>query len=437
MKIAVSQVSAARQALQKRGDYDTLVQPQRYDGYRVPEHQPWYVVQWVVDGKADVAAVWGPFAGWVDTIKGEPLEIVPINLDEDRYPLEFSLALAVRQTDVFLKYLLEFALEDNKDKIEAVLREYGVPLVQCSRCIIAGDLPSHGSYTAIPQSEFKARPELATPDQVVTTDEVAQALEKGADPTEELFNAVIGGDKKRVDFLLSKGADINALDSNGSAPIHLAAMGKQREMVAFLIEKGADADRADNAGMTPLLYAAMRDDIPTAKLLIEKGADVNQASNEGFTPLTLAIEEQRYEAAKLLIEAGADVRSAVGEQKLTPLMITAARMGPAEGSVFLPSSTRPIDIARMLIERGADVNAQSSTGMTPLMIAAARDNAPVIGLLLQKGAEPDLKNSGGQTALQIAELNDAKSAIQAINVLSRAFGNKRAQSEPAEPTAKP
>ena len=57
---------------------------------------------------------------------------------DDKVPLEFDLAIGVRKTDAFLKYMLEFALEDKKDEIEKILKDYGVPLVQCSRCLVPG-----------------------------------------------------------------------------------------------------------------------------------------------------------------------------------------------------------------------------------------------------------------------------------------------------------
>ncbi|MFD0987867.1 quinoprotein dehydrogenase-associated putative ABC transporter substrate-binding protein [Methyloligella solikamskensis] len=428
LKIGVFQTSAIRQALNKRGIHENVVkQVQSHDADLVPEHQPWYIIQRAIDGDVDVAGVWGPFAGWVKTIKGEDVQIEPINLDDDTVPLEFSLALGVRETDVLLKYMLDFALDDKKGEIEEVLREYGVPLVQCSRCYIAGDLPSHGTYTQIPQSEFKAHPELASEDQRVTEEKLKRWLEEGADPTQELFNAVTANDADRIRFLVEQGAEIDALNNQGSAPIHMAASSKSPETVELLLELGADPDQADDVGMTPLLYAIIRDDVKSSEVLIEGGADLNKRSAEGYTPLALAIEEQRYETAKLLLDAGAEFDIAVGDEELTPLMITAAKQRAAEGSMFVPGSTRPIDLARDLIKKGADVNAKSKAGTTPLMIAAARDNAPVIGLLLNSGADIDAENSMGQTALDIAKLNDAQAAEQAITVLGRAL-QKRAQS---------
>src|SRR5690606_36552219 len=129
LKIGVFQTSGVRRPLAKRGIISNVaLQVQTHDGDLYLENQPWHVIQRMLDGELDVAAVFGPFAGWVKTMKGEPVTIQPINLDDDTVPLEFDLALGVRKTDVFLKYLLDWALEDHEEVIEAILKEYGVPL---------------------------------------------------------------------------------------------------------------------------------------------------------------------------------------------------------------------------------------------------------------------------------------------------------------------
>ena len=166
--------------------------------------------------------------------------------------------------------------------------------------------------------------------------------------------------------------------------------------------------------------------MPSIKVLLEHGADIEKPGPEGFRPLPLAIGEDKYEVAKALIEAGAKVNEPSGAEALTPLMVAAAQSAPAEGAMFLPSSTRPIDIAKALIERGADVNAKSKTGVTPLMVAATHNNPPMIGLLIEAGADVNAKNNQGQTAADVAELNDNLEAAQAIMVL----GSAKAASAP-------
>jgi quinoprotein dehydrogenase-associated probable ABC transporter substrate-binding protein len=424
LKIGVFQTSGIREALAKRGIVDNVaLQTQTHDADLVIEHQPWWVVQKALNGELDVAAVWGPFAGWLKTMKNEPLTIQPVNLEEDRVPLEFDLGIGVRKTDAFLKYMLEFALEDKAEEVAQIMKDYGVPLVQCSRCIVPGDLPSHGSYTALAQTDFKARPDLASPDQVVTKEKLENWLADGADITQELSNAVIADDFDRVKFLVSKGADVNKVDGQGWTPLQSAARQRRDKMVKLLIELGADPNAGDP---TPLVAALMRDHVPSVKALIELGADKEKPGQDNFKPLPLAIAEDKYESAKALMEAGADVNSLSGTDQLTPLMIAAGQTSPAEGAMFLPGSTRPTDIARGLIDRGANVNAQSVNGVTPLMIAATHNNAPMIGMLIDAGADVSLKNKLGQTAAEVAEKNGNLEAQQAILVL----GSSKAAAAP-------
>jgi ankyrin repeat protein len=197
-------------------------------------------------------------------------------------------------------------------------------------------------------------------------------------------------------------------------------------MIKTLIELGADPNLADAGGLTPLVAAAMRDHVASVKVLLENGADVEKPGQEGYHPLALSIAEAKYESAKAMIDGGADVSAASGADGLTPLMLTAAQTAPAEGARFVPGSTHPTDLAKALIERGAEVNAQAKNGMTALMIAATHNSAPMIGLLMDAGADPALKNKQGLTATDVAEKNGNLQAAQAIAVL----GSGRSASVP-------
>lgn len=420
LRVGLFQTSGVRAALAKRGVVNNVrLQIQTHDGDLVIENQPYYIVQKVVDGDLDVAAVFGPFAGWLKTMRNEPLTIQAVNLDDDTTPLEFEMSIGVRKTDAFLKYMLEFALEDHEEEVEKLLRDYGVPLVQCSRCIVQGDLPAHGSYIALADQVFEARPDLASPDQVVTKERLEQWLADGADLTQELSNAVTANDAERVKFLVEKGADVNQADLQGWTPLQNAARHRKDAMIKTLLELGADPNVVSSNGMTPLATAAMRDHVPSVKVLIESGADLEQPGLQDYRPLALAIAERKYEVAKAMIEGGADLSVASGEEGLTPLMLIAAQTGPAEGARFLPGSTHPSDIAKMLVDRGAKVDAQSHNGITALMVAATHNSAAMIGLLMDAGADPAIKNKIGLTASEIAEKNGNLEAAQAIYVLAQ------------------
>ena len=433
LKIGVFQTSGVRRALAKRGIFENVeLQLQTHDGDLVPENQPWYVIQKMLDGKLDVAAVFGPFAGWVKTMKNEPVTIQPINLDDDTVQMEFELAIGVRPTDVFLKYLLDWALEDNAEEVQTIMKEYGVPLVQCSKCTVPGDLPAHGSYIKLADQKFEARPDLASPDQIVTQEKLERWLAEGADPQQELSNALIANDQDRIMFLVGKGADVNKRDLQGWTPLTSAARQRHDKTIDLLVELGADPNKHDGNGITPLAAALMRDHIPSIKTLIDHGADLEEPGQDGFRPLALALAEQKYEAAMALMEGGADVSTPSGSDGLTPLMIVAAQTGPAEGSIFLPGSTRPTDVAKALINEGADVDAQANNGMTALMVAAANNSAPMIGLLMDAGADPTVKNARGETAEDVANLNNNKEASQAIRVLSLSRATVPPQASDAE-----
>jgi len=424
LSIGVFQTSSIRQVMTKKGLAPYLkLKTLSHNADLNPENQPWRHVQDVVDGKLDVAAIWGPFAGWIKTKKGEPITIQPVNLWEDIVPLEYELSAGVRKTDARLKYLLDYALEESKDEIEKILREYGVPLVECSQCLVQGDIPSHGAYVQLPQESFVARPDLASPDQIVTEERLNSWIEEGADLTQELSNAVLAGAQDRIRYLVEKrGADINAQDSQGYAPAQTAARNRRPDIIKLLAELGADMNAPDDDGTTPLLLATMRNHVPTVDALLKSGADIEKKNKEGYTPLALALSEARFEVAKTLLEAGANIDTKAGPEELSPLMIAASQVSPGEGAIFLPGSTRPIDLARTLMQKGADVNAQSRQGVTALMIAAARNVAPMIGLLLQSGANPDLRSSQNKTAMEIAEQNGSEAAAKALRLIGRATG---------------
>src|SRR5690348_16973571 len=111
LRLGVFQISALRQALSNHGVVANVkVWPVSTDTEWVPAHQPWQQVEQVVDGKLDIAAAWGPMAGWLKTMKGAQITLQPVNLMDNVVPMEFSLGISVPRSAVLLKFALDDAL---------------------------------------------------------------------------------------------------------------------------------------------------------------------------------------------------------------------------------------------------------------------------------------------------------------------------------------
>src|SRR5579863_9144517 len=366
LKVGVYQTSAIREALAEHNVItNVFIHYLSHDADLVAEDQPGYQVQQVIDGKLDIAAAWGPFAGYYKAIKHAPLTIQPVNLMEDAVPMEFDMAMAVRTTDHDLLVRVEQAMHDQREAIHAILTDFGVPLVHCDTCLVSGDLPSHGPY----------KPPALNPEpsghekQTVTIAMLNDWLAHGANVNVELNNAVIADDLVRVAYLLDK--------------------------------KHASIDAQDLQGETPLHHALVRRSEPVIKLLAEHKADPNFVGPGNLTPLSIALEYGKEAAAVALVENGADYTHPMGDAGYTPLMLAVA--GHSEAA------------AKAMIQKGADVNASNSGGVTALMIAAADGRTGLVALLVHSGANVAAQSERGDTALSIARAKGHEAVIKLLD----------------------
>jgi quinoprotein dehydrogenase-associated probable ABC transporter substrate-binding protein len=437
LRIGVFELSALREALANDGVVGNVsVHEVSHDADLVEAHQPWRQVQDVVDGKLDIAAVWGPFAGWFNTMRGAHLTLQPTNVMDDVIPMEFDMAIGVRKTSAVLKYAIDNALNAHRGEIEAILRHYGVPLVQCAQCLIAGDLKAHGLYVA-PRVTAADMMKLRGGPPAVSRAQLDRWLRAGADPNRELSDAVLASDTARITYLLTKGADINRRDDQGYTPLAAAARLSSLDTVRLLLEKGARPEDPDSDGWTPLLHAVLRNDVGVMKLLIAHGASVEHAAPGAFSPLCIAVEEGRFDAAQALIDAGAKIDVRAGHSGLTPLMVVASETPTDSRILRLTQTYTPLDIARALIARHAAVDATTPAGLTPLMIASAQDNASMVGLLLQSGARADRTSAAGETAHAIALRTDSQSAARIIDLMAHTQSQQVLGQPAAVPNALP
>jgi quinoprotein dehydrogenase-associated probable ABC transporter substrate-binding protein len=402
LRVGVFQVSAIRQALADHGvASNTVVHYLSHNGDLVLENQPSYQIQQVIDGGLDVAAAWGPMAGYYKTIGQAPLVIEPVNLMEDAVPMEFDMTLAVPRGRPDIKAAIEAALTEHRDEIRQILVDYGVPLVKCEACLISGDLPSHGPYVpAKPAVETAAEGAVAAKAHRAKMAELKKSLAAGANPDDELNNAIVANDIDRVRYLMTHGAHVNAPDPEGYTPLINATRFGFVDVATYLVEHNADVNTADHSGWTALTYAAWDDSPDLIKMLLQHGAKLNATENEGLTPLAIAAQNGKVKATEALIAAGADVNAPVAKGGYTPLMLASI------------SGSR--ELAALLVDHGAKVNAVNPGGVTALMIAAAGNHTNVVELLLKLGADVNARSEDGRTALSIAQTNSNEAMIKLL-----------------------
>lgn len=165
-------------------------------------------------------------------------------------------------------------------------------------------------------------------------------------------------------------------DKLGNQPLHYAALYGSPESVQILLHAGASPDARNSGGVTPLIYAAT--DAAKARMMLAGGADVRASSRQGRTALHVAaVSAQGYETARMLLDKGAAV-DAADDRGDTPL--TAANSGNTP-------------LMRLLIERGANARHANRDGMTALINAAGAGNTVIVKLLLDKGADVNAANT--------------------------------------------
>lgn len=394
-KVGVFQHSAIRTVLQEHGikRENTVVRTIAHDADLRPERQPHMDVQLMLDGKLDVAALWGPMAGWYKTIKKEPVTIVPVNLMDDKTPMEFALAIGMRKNAKDLKQKIEAVMLKEKDSIKKVFDDYGVPLVKCDECVVSGNLPSHGAYKPIVRKAIvPAQSDVATLPAMID-----EALKQGSSLEQELHNATIARDSTRIEYLLKRGAKVDAKDTEGQTPLMVAAKGGDLSVINGLLEYKANPNARDNDGWTAAMYAVKSNEPKIFRLLGKYQADFNLTNKDGLTALAMAVHDNKANAAVAMLDNNANPDFAMGAAKYNALMLAVTK-----GNLTL---------AQTLLQYKANPNATNAGGVTPLMIAAHRNHDMIVSLLLKAGAKVDVKDDEGKTALMIAKENDAKNAV--------------------------
>ncbi|KAI3371250.1 hypothetical protein L3Q82_023867 [Scortum barcoo] len=226
--------------------------------------------------------------------------------------------------------------------------------------------------------------------------------------------ACSAGDREEVAALLRQGADINHANIDGLTALHQACIDENAEMVQFLVESGSDVNRGDNEGWTPLHAAASCGFIQIAKYLIEHGAHVGAVNSEGELPLDVATEDAMERLLKAEIKKqGIDVDKARKEEERIMLQDAVAVL--AGGGTLTPHPNTKatalhvaaakgyIEVLKVLLQCGVDVDSRDIDGWTPLHAAAHWGQEEVCTLLADNMCDMGAVNNVGQTPLDVAD----------------------------------
>jgi len=253
----------------------------------------------------------------------------------------------------------------------------------------------------------------------------------GADGETLLMTVARGGHVAAARLLLERGAEVDAREQwHGQTALMWAAAQGHPDMIRELIAHGADVNARSNheewerqvtseprdkwlppGGLTPLMFAARENCLACLPVLLEAGADLNATTPDGMSSAVLALINGHFDVAGALVEAGIDPNLAdyTGRTALYAAidfntMVKSNRPAPK----VIENRLTGLDVARLLIEHGADVNVQLKRqapyrakldrgndtmlggGTTPLLRAAKAGDVPAMKLLLEHGADPTL-----------------------------------------------
>ena len=230
------------------------------------------------------------------------------------------------------------------------------------------------------QSKDQALQELAKLNVKFTPDDFVQAADRG--------------DLKAVQLFLDGGMDCNAQNSSGSTALMAAAKNGRIDVVNKLLEQKLNLNLQDKQGETALMQAAASNQVAVVKVLLKKGADANFQDQSGWSALMKAVYQGNAECVQALIGQS--------RQEVNRALLVAALSGHK-------------DIAKVLLDNGAEVDTRADDGRTPLMLAAAKGDNDLVTLLLAAGADPTLIDQSGETAGALAlskGFNDLANRLQ-------------------------
>ncbi len=220
----------------------------------------------------------------------------------------------------------------------------------------------------------------------------------------QFLEAVKKGDRASVDRMLEADPSLaSAKDENGTSAVLLAHYYGKADVAAALLSRAPSLD---------VFEAATAGDAKRVATLVDADRSLADAvARDGYSPLGLASFFKRRDVVKALLERGAKPSVPSRDQGFTPL----------HSAVATDAGEATAEIVRLLVEAGADPNAKSNEGGTPLHSAAFTGDLEIAELLLAYGADPAETDPKGLTPLDVAR--DRRN-VEVAALLHRAVTNR-------------
>ncbi|XP_064638648.1 serine/threonine-protein phosphatase 6 regulatory ankyrin repeat subunit B-like isoform X2 [Lineus longissimus] len=233
-------------------------------------------------------------------------------------------------------------------------------------------------------------------------------------------------------ILVAAGFDVNALDQNLMAPLHIASFeicreivksprcnlnirtvtgdtplkcairNRQTDTVEVLLEKGCSKDEANLIGETPLMLACESGVkcLSVAQDLVCKGANMEQVDNQGMTALHHAAHCGQDDMVTFLIRSNCKATNKQDKNGRTPL--------------YLATSRGHTSIVQYLISKGADISIPNKEEKSPLYVAAYFGHLEIVTDLLAAGADINQSDSHNKTALYVATYHGRTDIVRTL-----------------------
>ncbi|XP_037400355.1 ankyrin-3 isoform X2 [Pygocentrus nattereri] len=236
--------------------------------------------------------------------------------------------------------------------------------------------------------------------------------------------------------LIKLGATVDAATKKGNTALHIASLAGQAEVVKELVNNGANVNAQSQNGFTPLYMAAQENHLDVVRFLLDNGSSQSIATEDGFTPLAVALQQGHDQVVSLLLEndtkgkvrlPALHIAARKDDTKAAALLLQNDHNADVESKMMVNRTTESgftplhiaahygnINVATLLLNRGAAVDFKARNDITPLHVASKRGNSNMVKLLLERGARIDAKTKDGLTPLHCGARSGHEQVVEML-----------------------